>query len=65
MTGPSYLSSSKKDMQQTLDQVMTSWIKQTILMCYTQADQEALDFVQIKAHIRAFAASKAFMLVFL
>ena len=36
-------------------------IKQTILLCYIQADQQALDLVQVKAHdIRAFAASKAF-----
>ena len=34
---------------------------QTILLCYKQADQQALDLVQVKAHdIRAFAASKAF-----
>ena len=36
-------------------------MKQTILLCYKQADQQALDLVQVKAHdIRAFAASKAF-----
>ena len=36
-------------------------LKQTILLCYKQADQQALDLVQVKAHdIRAFAASKAF-----
>ena len=30
-------------------------------MCYKQADQQALDLVQVKAHdIRAFTASKAF-----
>ena len=40
---------------------LSSWLKQTILLCYKQADQQALDFVQVKAHdIRAFAASKAF-----
>ena len=34
---------------------LSSWLKQTILLCYKQADQ------QVKAHdIRAFAASKAF-----
>ena len=39
----------------------SSWLKQTILLCYKQADQQALDWVQVKAHdIRAFAASKAF-----
>ena len=46
---------------QTSDPLLSSWLKQTILLCYKQADQQALDFVQVKAHdIRAFAASKAF-----
>ena len=40
---------------------LSSWLKQTILLCYKQADQQASDLVQVKAHdIRAFAASKAF-----
>ena len=40
---------------------LSSWLKQTILLCYKQADQPALDLVQVKTHdIRAFAASKAF-----
>ena len=40
---------------------LSSWLKQTILLCYKQADQQALDLVQVKAHdIRAFAAAKAF-----
>ena len=40
---------------------LSSWLKQTILLCYKQADKQALDLVQVKAHdIRAFAASKAF-----
>ena len=40
---------------------LSSWLKQTILLCYKQADQQVLDLVQVKAHdIRAFAASKAF-----
>ena len=40
---------------------LSSWLKQTILLCYKQADQQALNLVQVKAHdIRAFAASKAF-----
>ena len=39
----------------------SSWLKQTILLCYKQADQQALDLVQVKAHdTGAFAASKAF-----
>ena len=40
---------------------LSSWLKQTILLCYKQADQQALNLVQVKVHdIRAFAASKAF-----
>ena len=40
---------------------LSSWLKQTILLRYKQAHQQALDLVQVKAHdIRAFAASKAF-----
>ena len=40
---------------------LSSWLKQTILLCYKQAHQQALDLVQVKAHdIRAFVASKAF-----
>ena len=40
---------------------LSSWLKQTILLCYKQADQQALDLVQVKVHdIRAFAVSKAF-----
>ena len=39
----------------------SSWLKQTILLCYKQADQQTLDLVQVKAHdIGAFAASEAF-----
>ena len=41
--------------------MLSSWLKQTILLCYKQVDQQALDLVQVKVHdIRAFAASKAF-----
>ena len=40
---------------------LSSWLKQTTLLCYKQADQHALDLVQVKAHdIRVFTASKAF-----
>ena len=40
---------------------LSSWLKQTILLCYKPADQQTLDLVQVKApDIRAFAASKAF-----
>ena len=34
---------------------LTSYLKQTILLCYKQADQQDLDLVQVKVHdIRAF-----------
>ena len=40
---------------------LSPWLKQTILLYYKQADQQALDLVHVKVHdIRAFAASKAF-----
>ena len=40
---------------------LSSWLKETILICYKQADQQALDLVQVKEpDIKAFAASKAF-----
>ena len=40
---------------------ISSWIKQTIILCYDLSDQEAQNLHQIKAHdVRAFAASKAF-----
>ena len=29
---------------------LSSWLKQTILLCYKQADQQALDPVQVKVH---------------
>ena len=41
--------------------ILSSWLKQTILQCYTQADQQSLDLVQVKAHdIRAYEAYMAF-----
>ena len=40
---------------------ISSWIKQTVVLCYELSDQEALTLHQVKAHdVRAFAASKAF-----
>ena len=50
-----------KDLRDIRPATLSSWLKHTILLCYKQADQQALDLVQVKAHdIRAFAASKAF-----
>ena len=55
--GPAKLNISQSIRPATL----SSWLKQTILLCYKQADHQALDLVQVKVHdIRAFAASKAF-----
>ena len=40
---------------------ISSWIKQTVILCYELSDQTALTLHQVKAHdVRAFAASKAF-----
>ena len=40
---------------------ISSWIKQTVILCYELSDQEALTLHRVKAHdVRAFAASKAF-----
>ena len=40
---------------------ISSWIKQTVILCYELSDQEAHTSHQVKAHdVRAFAASKAF-----
>ena len=40
---------------------ISSWIKQTVLLCYQLSDQKPLTLHQVKAHdVRAFAASKAF-----
>ena len=40
---------------------ISSWIKETVILCYELSDQEALTLHQVKAHdVRAFAASKAF-----
>ena len=40
---------------------ISSWIKQTVILCYELSYQEAVTVHQVKAHdVRAFAASKAF-----
>ena len=40
---------------------ISSWIKQTVILCYELSDHQAHTLHQVKAHdIRAFAASKAF-----
>ena len=40
---------------------ISSWIKQTVILCYECSDHQAHTLHQVKAHdVRAFAASKAF-----
>ena len=40
---------------------ISSWIKQTVILCYELSDQDSHTLHQVKAHdIRSFAASKAF-----
>ena len=40
---------------------ISSWIKQTVILCYELSDQEADTLHQVKAYdVRAFAASKVF-----
>ena len=40
---------------------ISSWIKQTVLLCYQLCDQDAQNLHQVRAHdVRAFAASQAF-----
>ena len=39
---------------------ISSWIKQTVILCYELSDQEVHLLHQVKTHVRAFAASKAF-----
>ena len=40
---------------------ISSWIKQTVILCYELSDQEAHTLHQVKAHdVRAFTASKPF-----
>ena len=42
---------------------ISSWIKQTVILCYELSDQEAPTLHQVKAHdVRPFAASNAFQL---
>ena len=40
---------------------ISSWIKQTVLLCYQLSDQKSQNLHQVRAHnVRAFAASQAF-----
>ena len=54
------LSPSRKVLTDISPATISSWIKQTVILCHELSDQEALTLHQVKAHVRAFAASKAF-----
>ena len=53
-----FISVKKRHSSDIRPATLSSWLKQTFLPCYKQADQQALDLVQVKAHdIRAVIAS--------
>ena len=77
LCGPSYYLDRTSDIRQNKELVfvsfkkgfdkdispatISSWIKQTVILCYEVSDQEAHTLHQVKAHdVRAFAASKVF-----
>ena len=54
----SFRKSFKKDI---VPATVSSWIKQTIVLCYQLSDEQAQTLHQVRAHdVCAFAASKAF-----
>ena len=54
----SFRTSFQKDI---VPATISSWIKQTVMLCYQLSDEESHSLHQIRAHdVRAFAASKAF-----
>ena len=56
-----FVSFKKGFMKDISPATISSWIKQTVTLCYDLSDQESLTLQQAKAHdVRAFAASKAF-----
>ena len=54
--------SFKKDFDKDISPAtISSWIMQTMILCYKLSDQEALTLHQVKGlNVRSFAASKAF-----
>ena len=54
----SFRKSFRKDI---VPATVSSWIKQTIVLCYQLSDEQAQNLHQVRAHhVRAFAAFKAF-----
>ena len=56
-----FVSFQKSFQKDIVPATVSSWIKQTVLLCYQLSDHEAQAIHQVRAHdVRAFAASKAF-----
>ena len=56
-----FVSFRKSFQKDIVPATISSWIKQTVLLCYQLSDEEAQNIHQVRAHdVRAFAASKAF-----
>ena len=56
-----FVSFRKSFQKDIVPATISSWIKQTVLLCYQLSDEEAQNLYQVRAHdVRAFAASKAF-----
>ena len=56
-----FVSFRKSFQKDIVPATVSSWIKQTIVLCYQMSGQQAQQLHQVRAHdVRAFAASKAF-----
>ena len=56
-----FVSFRKSFQKDIVPATISSWIKQTVLLCYQLSDEDTQNLLQVKAHdVRAFAASKAF-----
>ena len=55
-----FVSFRKSFQKDIVPSTISSWIKQTVILCYQFSDEEAQNLHQVRAHdVRAFAASKA------
>ena len=56
-----FVSFRKSFQKDIVPATISSWIKQTVILCYQLSDEEAQNLHQVRAHdVRAFAASRAF-----
>ena len=56
-----FVSFRKRFHKDIVPATISSWIKQTVLLCYQLSDQSAQELHQVRAHdVQAFAASQAF-----